>query len=392
MPIVFVHGVANRDDADFRSKARARDAFLKRVVAPVVNIDPAQEIIAPYWGGNGVAFWNNLSVVPSGSEVEAFGPSIDFTPSLAAALGTEMTKAVGGLDAILRAFPEVAIDLVFDQIVAEALPCDDPIAIAEAYGRLLDKFTTDGPGWLEGVTSADLTGKIVDVISPVAEPNGVQAFGIQGLVSEVWEAVERTKNLLADLLSHAVVRAARGPVTRSLATFVGDAFVYLSERGNGVKPGKIAGEVMDSIARASAIAKEKDEPLVIISHSFGGEIVYDVLTHYFSDQDLVVDAWVTVGSQVGLFEEMSLLWKSPRRNNPHILPAGRIASPASVKRWINIVDTNDVLGFLVEPVFIAGAGGTVKDYIYDTGLSVNGAHSGYFKWPSFYRRLADRLR
>ena len=69
-----------------------------------------------------------------------------------------------------------------------------------------------------------------------------------------------------------------------IATFIGDAFQYLSERGDGSAPGPIGRTVLAALLEGSARARQSDEPLVVISHSFGGEIVYDILTHYAEEQ------------------------------------------------------------------------------------------------------------
>ena len=53
-----------------------------------------------------------------------------------------------------------------------------------------------------------------------------------------------------------------------------------------------------------------DEKLIIVAHSMGGNIVYDILTHYMPD--LVCDLFLTVGSQVGLLEELKLFHASDR--------------------------------------------------------------------------------
>ena len=94
---------------------------------------------------------------------------------------------------------------------------------------------------------------------------------------------------------------------------------------------------------------------------------------------------MTVGSQVALFEEMSLYMVSDDKipANP---PADKLPCPSNIKSWLNVLDTNDVFSFRTEGVFSG-----VKDYIYDTGFGLMEAHSGYFRRPSFYRRLADRL-
>ena len=38
MPIVFVHGVNNRDGEAYRENEQARDAFLKEIVAPTLGV------------------------------------------------------------------------------------------------------------------------------------------------------------------------------------------------------------------------------------------------------------------------------------------------------------------------------------------------------------------
>ena len=49
-----------------------------------------------------------------------------------------------------------------------------------------------------------------------------------------------------------------------------------------------------------------DDPLIIVGHSMGGIILYDLFTSYVPTlmNDLVVDHYVTVGSQVGFMQEM----------------------------------------------------------------------------------------
>jgi pimeloyl-ACP methyl ester carboxylesterase len=176
------------------------------------------------------------------------------------------------------------------------------------------------------------------------------------------------------------VRLLRKKLNASVTRFTGDAFAYLDRRGTKEAPGKIVLEVLNALRDAKN--KGGDDKLVVIAHSFGGEIVYDILTYF--DPTLSVDCLFTVGSQVGLFEEMKL-YKASR---PELPPdwKGRVIRPASLKRWLNVFDTNDVLGYRLEPIF-----NEVHDYYYDTGYSSFSAHGGYFMRPSFYKRLAARL-
>lgn len=394
MPFVFVHGVNTRKDADYDREEQVRAAFLREIVAPIVGIDPQHPVFAPYWGGDGVRFWRNLQVIPKGSEVETFGTNADeLPPSLGIAAKEGTIQSGDTLDAVARRAPGVAIDLIFDQAIREARTDEEIAALAQAYRAAQARLQDGDDTWLAQSNEANVLDLVFAAVSPsrTAGQGATETFGPSRLWSMLLEGVKRLKLLGADQLSHAVVGLARRPLTYKVATFIGDAFQYLAERGDGHEPGHIAATVLAALSEASKLAREKNEPLVVISHSFGGEIVYDILTHYAKDSDLEIDVWVTVGSQVGLFEEMSLLWTSPGRVDRTAVPQEAIASPLLAKHWLNIVDTNDVLGFLVLPTFTAAAAGTVRDFKYDTGYAVNGAHSGYFKWPSFYKRLAQRI-
>lgn len=392
MPFVFVHGVNNRKGAEYDREEQVRAAFLRKIVAPVVGIDPEHSVYAPYWGGDGVSFWRDLEVIPKGSEVETFGGGgSELPPSLGISVADGVVQNGDTLDALARRRPDVAIDLLFDAVIQDAQTDADIRAVAKAYQLAQDRLADLDAPWLAECTKDNVLDQVFDGINPVESAGNVETFGGGGLWGMLEEGAKRLTLLGPDQLSHAVVAASRRPLTRKVATFIGDAFRYLAERGDGTTPGPIAAAVLESLREASALARAKGEPLVVISHSFGGEIVYDILTHYAEGSDLEIDVWVTVGSQVGLFEEMSLLWASPGRTDPTAVPREAIASPKRAKRWLNIVDTNDVLGFLVLPTFTGAVSATVHDFKYNTGFPVTGAHSGYFKWPSFYKRLAQRI-
>lgn len=119
---------------------------------------------------------------------------------------------------------------------------------------------------------------------------------------------------------------------------------------------------------------------MVVAHSMGGNIVYDLLTHF--RPNLVVDSLVTVGSQVGLFEELKLFAAS-RADIPGP-GVDRVPKPPGVQRWVNVVDDCDPLAFRAAPVFDG-----VEDYTYPSGALW--AHTAYMAQPHFHRRLADRL-
>jgi hypothetical protein len=388
MPFVFVHGVNTRAGAEYDRDEKLRNAFLREIVAPAVGINAAHRIFSPYWGSEGIRFWRNLEVVPSAKGLEILGAEEELPPSLGIAIAEKRVSGGDTIDIVARKNPDVAIDLLYDAAITVAESEDDFRELARSYKAAQNKLAVDC-GWLANAQADELADDVFEVVRP---PTTGEQFGGQRLWTLLEEGAKRLVLKVPHDLSQASVGVVRKPLTRKIATFIGDAFQYLGERGDGTKPGRIASTVLDDLKKANVLAKDTGEPLVVICHSFGGEIVYDILTCYAEALDLKADIWVTVGSQVGLFEEMSLFCASLGRTMPHAkIDNEAIPSPKRANRWVNIVDTNDVLGFVVLPVFTGVTPGAVQDFKYDTGYPVTGAHSGYFEWPSFYKRMAHRI-
>ena len=177
----------------------------------------------------------------------------------------------------------------------------------------------------------------------------------------------------------AAAKLLRADIHRQAALFLGDVFFYLDRRGDRDHPGRIVNQVVQTLE--SAI--DAGAPLVVVAHSMGGGIVYDVLSYY--RPDIHVEMLVTVGSQVGLFEELCLLQAGKQAGCPD--GPTRVPKLDNVEEWINVLDRNDLFSFATERIF-EGA----KDFDYSTGRGLFAAHSSYFTMPSFYRRLAERVR
>lgn len=73
-------------------------------------------------------------------------------------------------------------------------------------------------------------------------------------------------------------------------------------------------------------------PFIVIGHSQGSMIAYDVLSSLPADQ-YQVDLFITIGSPLGLREAQDQLEKLTRQKS--------LAVPACVKRWINVADPID---------------------------------------------------
>jgi pimeloyl-ACP methyl ester carboxylesterase len=156
----------------------------------------------------------------------------------------------------------------------------------------------------------------------------------------------------------------------------------MAQRGTVRQPGKIVTVVLDAIKRAQSAASDEDPRLLLVGHSMGGIILYDIVSHFAPD--LRVDALITVGSQVGVLEEAKVFQASDPGVPSPAQP--KVAMPGMVAHWINVFDLNDPASFLVAPLFDGAA-----DYRFESGLSPRAAHSAYFVRPSFYQRLHERL-
>ncbi|MDH3295416.1 MAG: hypothetical protein OER95_13935, partial [Acidimicrobiia bacterium] len=277
-----------------------------------------------------------------------------------------------------------AIDLMVAAAAAgsTAQQAADLVALVQTVEGLMAAGDERPPPWLDDIESdLDLLEALSARAPSARDEDDDEAFGRTG---RGWirlrEGLSRFRTAIPAATGRAAGRVVRPRIHDQAATFVGDILVYLDRAGSAGATSKILTSVGDTIEQASQERSAAD-PLVVLAHSMGGNIVYDLLSYFKPDLD--VDTLVTVGSQVGLFQELDLFAAKHPALNP---PADKVPRPDNIGRWINIYDRNDVLGFAVGRVFDG-----VTDFEYSTGLGFVKAHSGYFIRPSFYRRLAARL-
>lgn len=384
MPIVFVHGVNNRDGEAYKENEASRNAFLREIVGPALGLLPDKvQLSSPYWGEQGVEFAWNMAVLPNFDiDFEAFGggeeaEALDRVVTIVADYNLDSTTSL--VDNAKKDFPGV-VDALYSTAMAGATNEEEARELARTY-VLASKYSDQNtsPVWLDTAQFSNF----VDQLEYEAKLNTGESFGAGGSFDSLKEGFSLLGNLLPNAGSALAVRLRRKHLNSIVTRFTGDAFTYLARRGTKTEPGEIVRIIRDSLRLAVAKKHAEDDKLIVIAHSFGGEIVHDILTHF--DTDLEIDCLITVGSQVGLFEEMKLYVES-RSNVPPNPPKEKLSRPANVKRWLNVLDLNDVLSFRIEPVFA-----DTSDFVYDTGYGSLSAHGGYFMRPSFYKRLAARL-
>ncbi|MEO7752343.1 MAG: hypothetical protein ABIS35_02925 [Terracoccus sp.] len=317
MPIVYIHGVAVRDEDPALADATKRfrevpwpriQANLREHLAPVVSDDPdGVPIMRIYWGDLGAHF------------------------------------AWGGRSLISR--PRGPQDPDDDEEVA-----DTAEELVAARGEM-------------GATS--------EQPSPAGRLEEARVRGIERL--------------------RETATALRRPLEGFLPTFIGDVMTYVARRGTAEAPGPIPLRVLAGLETAAFAAASREEPLVVITHSMGGQILYDVLTHFLPRLprygEIRVDFWCATASQVGFFEELGLFLES----DPGHSRATGVLTPQPSSEvlggWWNVWDHADMLSFRAEGIF-AG----VDDSPFFVAGSLATDHNAYLDNRDFHRMLAVRVR
>jgi hypothetical protein len=333
-----------------------------------------------YWGGDAAEFrWGNASLPTAG--VEAFGAEIPFEDvALVEFVDAELESEDSTLTSVASVDPELAFDLLWS---VTAMDTDENgmeqlAALAHRASSILPEVT---PADVRAADDWQLLERFVAIVLAEGGHRAeYEAFGVDEVIDQLSDGLIRIRGAAGRLGGRGAVKLLRSKLHENAALFFGDVMTYLNERGaSRDDAGPIASKVMAAIDES--LTSPSKTPLVIVAHSMGGNIAYDILSQF--RPDLRCDVLVTVGSQVGLFEELCLLAKGKAQGCPDL---DKVAALSNVGRWINVFDYNDVLGFAASRIFDG-----VDDYAYSTGKGVLKAHGSYFVMPSFYRRLATRL-
>ncbi|WP_454652290.1 hypothetical protein [Bradyrhizobium liaoningense] len=429
MPLVFVHGVNTRKGGSEAEKSAfaTRERLLKEqfgvAFADRVKATDGLKAFTPYWGDLGVKFARNLACLPkSGVQALAVGQPLfaELVASTAAKLDADVVRLpalrTGPLVTVAKVRSlSAAVDLLFAgsanvqqpgplaQQMTNALPdVARFVAAAEQYAA-----ANPQPAWLVGTQNdATFVDQLYKAVTAYAAANTaklpagtgpkVQSLGVgsdvltwlkQGATAVKTAATAVVNNVKA-AVAGAATDATRSaflelsgyvrPAASALAgRFVGDVFTYLESRK------EIADRVLSAVREADNARRTGDQELYLVGHSFGGIILYDILTSF--EPTLKCDLYVTVGSQVALFAEMGRLAAAAD-------VAGAFAKeptaprPAAAARWLNIYDLTDYFGFGAQGVFSG-----VEDFEFETDALPLVSHSAYFDTPRFFARLRERV-
>lgn len=407
MPIVYVHGVANRlDDDDQLPGWDEISTYLRRYIAPEISKKPEEvSIKSAYWGGQGVGFrWNGASRprskllgqgaasdAPTSEQYAELGSltQLPAKPRSVAPTGTLTSGRSSTVEASSTFRLRSLSPEELSNFLSSAVEKVKNLANAQEAKIAADEVAHDQAILDQLQRASDLDAEL-DILQTALAARRISNKTLagqgaggwwKGLVDRAREVAVRVDSAPGFAVSRLVMEA-RAPINDAVTTFIGDVFEYISQKGEN--PGSIRGVVLEALRAARKETPDDEEPMIVLSHSMGGQIVFDVATDFLGP-DLRIDLWAAAASQVGLFEEMKLLLAS----DPAIRgPLGRAAVPPNVGWWWNVWDSNDVLSFTTKTIFEL----QVDDEEWDSGASLAAAHGAYLKRPSFYRKFAEKIQ
>lgn len=356
MPILFIHGVAVREphDPDWQAVQQATrgvhwpeiERALREYVAPALNALRPQEVrIEP-------VYWGDLATRLHRPEQPPAHEDASLPDDLGEALEAHFMARMplGRWPEVIGAVWNVARDENLRQTAA-TLPPEQawPFLHAAVEGRL--------PGLHAVQAQSERHERHWHLPAPLQ--------------------LQRRRNL----------KRALGTVRRPLESFVpfflGDVLTYLNRRGTPAHPGPIPLRVVQALQEAHESRRHSGEPLVVLTHSMGGQLVFDALSAFLPArpewQDVRVDFWCAAGSQVGLFAELNLFLADQATLDLGTCP--------HLRYFWNVWSFSDLLSFSA-----AGLVGGAHDTPFPLGAAVQGAHLAYLHHPAFYRTLAAKIR
>ncbi len=401
MPIIYLHGVNTRDPDHFEPVHE----YLQRIVAKSISRDPDNVSIRPAdwfslcdppkWGG--IARPETLlgqgASIERNEMLDAILEKAPHADSSVSAFTSGQTSAINQTTRLDALSPDDLADLT-----AMAVDSSGLTALERArVGVAADRLARDSALLAKLKEAKDLDSQLAVLSnaveaelqqqSKVVGQGGLDFF--RGMRDRVGESLSRIVSSPAAASSLATGEL-RPKLNAFVTRFLGDLLFYMTRRGSAAAPGPIPSVLLSELKIAQQNkAARNGEPIVLLTHSMGGQIAYDVLTSFLpaAHSNIKVDYWCATASQVGFFEELNMFLassenfsKATGRRTP--LPS------ANLGEWWNVWDRNDILSFTTKGIFADG----VEDETFWSGMSVAAAHGGYLERPSFYRRFADKLR
>ena len=350
MPIIYMHGVNTRDPKHF---APVKE-YLRRIVAPAIARDPDNVSIRP---ANWFSFcdppkWDGIarprSLLGHGAEAERSNELLDAIVAKVPVIDAPTSTFTSGEAS------QPAQNARLDQLTDGDLA--DLITVATASGRAdelerarigvaADRASRDPTVRANLKAAKDLDAQLrilADAIqTDVERQSGLAGQGaadvFRGMRDRVNESLSRM--LGSPAAAGSLVAGELRPMLNDAVTrFLGDVLFYMLRRGTAAAPGPIPNVLIDELKLAQTNkAARGGEPIVLLTHSMGGQIAYDVVSSFLpaARSDIKIDFWCAAASQVGFFEELNMFLAS----SPDFSKATGKRTPlsgANLDHWWNV--------------------------------------------------------
>lgn len=374
--IVFIHGVNVRKEPDensYNSAVATRHAAFEKYCFKQID----HTFHDPYWGNEGAhpRLGGKYLATPKGSTLAIGGIGASHNPEPSARETRLLDAARDDFESVLNTLAIILAD--------ESAEPFDPALAEKIADYIIHKENDEGsvqpPDWL---SEPDVNSDRAFVDRLESELNAADDIAVLGLGNVLKKAAGKVLGAGLNLVDSPIEKLVRS-VTPKLAQFLGDAFVYLK---NGEKRDAIREVITQDLVKAASAAKANNENLIVIGHSMGANVFYDMITDpdWLTEIDDSLghpfrpDMFLSVGTQLGLFEELNLF--------KHSTSAGIAPFPERLGDWWHVYNRMDVLSFAAKDVFEG-----VKQFSVDTKANIVEAHGAYFVSPVFQKRLRKRL-
>jgi len=138
------------------------------------------------------------------------------------------------------------------------------------------------------------------------------------------------------------------------------------------------------------LERHRDKKILLIAHSMGSIITYDVLRMFATGEAVEIEHFITMGSPLGL----PFVTQKIRQE------FGATRTPENVHRWTNVADPGDKVSLdcnLADEYKTSTAGVRVKDvlvhneYVDPKGKADNHKSYGYLRAPELSDMIRDFL-
>ncbi|GAA0522643.1 hypothetical protein [Deinococcus depolymerans] len=370
MPVLFIHGVAVREQGesgweDVRRATQgiewpAVQAALRRHLAPVLNPGAPERVQVDrvYWGDLGAQYARGGLFRAARAEAAPDpAPASLNDEDLGEALEARLraTHALRDWPDVITAAWQAARDRPLRAMVADLPPPEQWGVLEAAVNARLGR--PPAPRRVR----PHRTFRRLDPPAAPHLPAGLQ--------------LSQRRNVQRAMLE------LRRPLEAFVPLFVGDVLAYLNTRGTPDAPGPVPRRVLGALRAAHAARTHPHEPLVVLTHSMGGQLMHDALSAFLPAdpalQDLRVDFWCAAGSQVGLFHELGVTLGGA----PDTLASARLGY------FWNVWAYSDLLSFRAQGV-VPGA----HDTAFPLPGLVRSDHVAYLTDADFYRTLAAKVQ